>query len=55
MVMLFGLTNASATFCKLMNEVFYEYLDKFVVVYLEDIVVYSPNLEEYKKHLAMVF
>ena len=44
----FGLTNAPATFCTLMNQVFHEYLDQFVVVYLDDIVVYSPTLEEHK-------
>jgi len=51
----FGLTNAPATFCTLMNQVFHEYLDQFVVVYLDDIVVYSPTLEEHKVHLKLVF
>ncbi|RVW83528.1 Retrovirus-related Pol polyprotein from transposon 297 [Vitis vinifera] len=37
----FGLTNAPATFCNLMNDVLFDYLDAFVVVYLDDIVVYS--------------
>ena len=55
LVMPFGLTNASATFCTLMNQVFHEYLDKFVVVYLDDIVVYSSTLEEHKDHLKRVF
>ena len=51
----FGLTNASATFCTLMNQVFHEYLDKFVVVYLDDTVVYSSTLEEHKDYLKRVF
>ena len=51
----FGLTNASATFCTLMNQVFHEYLDQFVVVYLDDIVVYNTTLEEHKVHLKLVF
>ena len=41
LVMPFGLTNAPAKFCTLMNRLFKEYLDKFVVIYLHDIVVYS--------------
>ena len=51
----FRLTNTPATFCTLMNQVFHEYLDKFVVVYLDDIVVYSATMEEHKEHLAKVF
>ncbi|KAL0307331.1 UNVERIFIED_CONTAM: RNA-directed DNA polymerase [Sesamum radiatum] len=39
LVMTFGLTNAPATFCNLTNDVLYEYLDRFVVVYLDDIVI----------------
>lgn len=49
----FGLTNAPATFCTLMNQ--HEYLDKFVVVYLDDIVVYSKTLEDHLVHLRKVF
>ena len=37
----FGLTNSSTTFCNLMSDVLFEYIDAFVVVYLDDIVVYS--------------
>ena len=51
----FGLTNAPATFCTLTNQVFYEYFDQFVIVYLDDIVVYSKTLEEHKVHLKLVF
>ncbi|KAL2898903.1 Transposon Ty3-I Gag-Pol polyprotein [Bienertia sinuspersici] len=55
LVMPFGLTNAPATFCNLMNDVLYEYLDRFCVVYLDDIVVYSQTLNDHVKHLRMVF
>ena len=45
LVMPFGLTNAPATFCTLMNQVFHEYLNKFAVVYLDDIVAYNSTME----------
>jgi len=54
LVMPFGMTNAPATFYTLMNQVFHEYLDKFVIVYL-DIVVYSSTMEEHQRHLRLVF
>ena len=49
-----GITNAPATFSHLMNYIFMEYLDKFVVVYMDDILVYSKNKEEHAEHLCLV-
>ena len=53
-VMSFGLTNAPAYFMYMMNKVFMEYLDKFVVVFLDDILVFSKNEEEHAEHLRLV-
>ena len=55
LVMPFGLTNALATFCNLMNDVLFNFLDSFVVVSLDDIVIYSPTLENHLVHLEKVF
>jgi hypothetical protein len=52
MVISFGLTNALAYFIYLMNKVFMKYLDKFIVVFIDDILVYSRSEEEHI-HLAL--
>jgi hypothetical protein len=53
-VMSFGLTNAPAYFMYLMKKVFMEYLDKFMVVFIDDILIFSKNEEEHDKHLRLV-
>jgi hypothetical protein len=52
--MSFGLTNAPDYFMYLMNKVFMEYLDKFVVVFIDDILVYSRSKVEHEEHLRLV-
>jgi hypothetical protein len=53
-VMSFGLTNAPAYFMYLMNKVFMKYLDKFVVVFIDDLIIFSKMEEEHEKHLRLV-
>jgi hypothetical protein len=53
-IMSFGLTNAPAYFMYLMNSVFMDYLNKFIVVFIDDILIYSQNEQEHEEHLRKV-
>ena len=55
LVLPFGLTNAPAAFMDLMNRVFHEYLDCFVIVFIDDILIFSKSIEEHEEHLRIVF
>lgn len=50
----FGLTNAPAVFQAMINDVLRDFLDHFVYVYLDDILIYSPDLDTHKKHVTAV-
>lgn len=51
----FGLCNAPATFCRLMNEIFRDLLDESVIVYLDNIIIFSPTSEQYLHDVEQVF
>src|SRR6266513_204783 len=52
--MLFELTNVSATFQVLINHVLYNYLNKFVIVYLDEILIYFKNEKDHEKHVKKI-
>ncbi len=55
LVMPFGFTNALTTFCTLMNDIFQEWFDDFVVIYIDGILVYNNSMEEHVEHFQKVF
>ena len=52
--MFFELTNAPAYFMNLMNKVFMDELDKFIIVFIDDILIYSKSVQEHEQHLRVV-
>ncbi len=53
-VMSFGLTNVLVVFQCLLNDVFHEYLDDFMVCYIDDILIFSKNIKDYERHVTLV-
>ncbi len=53
-VMSFGLTNAPIVFQHMMNDVFYEYLDDFIVCYINNILIFSKNMANHERHVCLV-
>ena len=53
LVMSFGLIKASAVLMDLMSRVFHDYLDKFIIIYIDDILVYSKTREDHDMHLCL--
>src|SRR4051812_3683935 len=53
-VMPFGVTNAPGVFMEYMNRIFHEYIDKFVVVFIDDILIYSKSEDDHVEHLKIV-
>nr|GEX01257.1 putative reverse transcriptase domain-containing protein [Tanacetum cinerariifolium] len=53
-VMPFGLTNAPAVFMDLLQRVYKHYLDKFMIVFIDDILIYSKDEEEHEEHLKVI-
>ena len=54
-IMPFGLTNAPTVFMCLMNNIMHKYLDKFVVIFINNILIYLKTEEEHKEHLKIIF
>ena len=53
LVMSFGLTNSPAAFMSLMNKTFQSYLDQFIIIFIDDILIYSSSQKEYEKYLRV--
>ena len=53
-MMSFGLTNTPAAFMDLINRIFKEYIDKFVIIFIDDILVYSKDEDKHKEHLRII-
>ena len=51
----FGLCNAPTNFMRVMNDVFHPYIDKFVIIYLDDFLIFSSSMEEHVRHVKQVF